>query len=467
MLLLTLVLAAMGTAPAGTRSFPADAPLASREGSPSEGAAQASQPTKQPTTAGFLTALGEVTAINLAVWTVDRYVMKREWARISRDTWQQNLRSGFVWDADEFGTNQFAHPYHGGLYYNAARDNGFGYLGSSLFTLLGSLQWEMFAETERPAINDLANTTLGGIALGEVLYRLSSEVLDDTATGFSRAGRELAAAALTPSRGFNRLVHGESWRVSPAPAEEPPSLGFSLVGQLGYLKLADGTALLQGTDQLFAQLVLRYGDPVYDHLERPFDAYSAEAQFTSKEQRLVSHAQIRGVIASTPLVSTEHSRLVLGALQHFDYTNVQAYEVGNQSFSGSFLYARQLSEEESLRGALHFKGLVLGGISSEHAVRVGRSYDYGPGLALQLEAHYLSDQWEIATTEVGMAWIHTLNGSQGQHLFLTGKVQVDFPVYRSMGVGMSGMFFQRDSFYRDFPDTTQDISELRFFLSLH
>jgi hypothetical protein len=467
MVLLTLVLAAMGTAPAGTQPFPADAPLASREGSTSEEAAQASPTTKQPPAGGFFTALGEVTAINVAVWSFDRYVMHREWAEISLDSMEQNLRSGFVWDADEFGTNQFAHPYHGNLYYNAARDNGFGYLGSSIFTLLGSLQWELFAETEKPSINDLANTTLGGIALGEVLYRLSSEVLDDTLTGFPRFGHEVFGAAISPSRGFNRLVHGESWKVRAPPAEEPPEPAFNLVGQLGYLKLADGTALLQGTDQLFAQLVLRYGDPVYDDIRRPYDSYSAEAQFTTKENRLVSHAQIRGVIATTPLVSTASSRLVLGALQHYDYTNIQAYEVGDQAFSGSFLYARRLSEQESLRGALHLKGLVLGGLSSEHAIRVGRSYDYGPGLGIQLEAKYMSQEWEIATTGVGLAWIHTLNGSQGQHLFLTGKVQVDFPIYRSLGVGMSGMFFQRDSFYRDFVDTTQDISELRFFLSLH
>jgi hypothetical protein len=332
---------------------------------------------------------------------------------------------------------------------------------------MGSLQWELFGETEHPAINDLTNTTLGGIALGEVLYRLSSEVLDDTAIGLPRVGHELFAAAITPSRGFNRLVHGESWKVRVGPLDEPQAPELSLVGQLGYLKLADGTALLQGTDQLFAQLVLRYGDPVYDEIQRPFDAYSAEAQFTTKEHRLVSHAQIRGVIASRPLMTTENSRLVLGALQHFDYKNVQAYEVGDQAFSGSFLYARRLSETESLRGALHLRGLVLGGISSEHAVRVGRSYDYGPGLGLQLEARYLSRDWEIANTEVGIAWIHTLNGSQGQHLFISGKVQVDFPIYRSMGVGMSGMFFQRDSLYQNFPDTRQDISELRFFLSLH
>jgi hypothetical protein len=457
----------MGTAHAGTASFPADAPLASREESTAEGANETSQSTEQRTAREFWVALGEVTAVNVLVWSIDRYVLDREWARISLKSWEQNLRSGFVWDDDEFGTNQFAHPYHGSLYYNAARDNGFGYLGSSLFTLLGSLQWEVFSETQQPSINDLANTTLGGIALGEILYRLSSEVLDDDATGLHRFGHELFGAVVSPSRGVNRLVHGRSWRVSSSPHEESPSRGLTIVGQLGYLKLANGKALTEGTDQLFAQLVLRDGDPVYEELRQPFDTYSVEAQFTTKEHRLVSYAQIRGVLASTPLVTTERARLVLGALQHFDYTNVQAYEVGGQSFSGSLLYARRLSEEDSLRTELHLKGVVLGGISSEHAVNMGRSYDYGPGLDLQIEARYLYREWEIATAEAGIAWIDTLNGSDGQHLVIAGKVQVDFPIYRSLGVGMSGMLFQRNSLFRDFEDTRQHISQLRVFLSLH
>jgi hypothetical protein len=457
----------MGTAHAGTLHFPADAPLASEEGSTAEGAKQTSQSTEQPAAREFWVALGEVTAVNVVVWSFDRYVLDADYARISLNSWEKNLRTGFVWDSDVFGTNQFAHPYHGGLYYNAARDNGFGYLGSSLFTLLGSIQWELFAETEPPSINDLANTTLGGIALGEILYQLSSEVLDDDATGLRRLGHELLGAAVSPSRGFNRLVHGDSWRVGSPPHEESPSRGITVVGQIGYLKLANGEALTKGSDQLFAQLVLRDGDPVYEELRRPFDAYSVEAQFTTKEHRLVSHAQIQGALAATPLVTTESARLVLGALQHFNYTNVQAYEVGGQSFSGSILYARRLSAESSLRAALHLKGVVLGGISSEHAVSMGRSYDYGPGLDLQIEARYLHHGWEIATAEAGIAWIDTLNGSDGQHLFIAGKVQVDFPVYRSLGLGMSGMLFQRNSFFRGFEDTHQHISQLRVFLSLH
>jgi hypothetical protein len=173
------------------------------------------------------------------------------------------------------------------------------------------------------------------------------------------------------------------------------------------------------------------------------------------------------LLASTGLLRTDSARLVLGVLQHFDYTDVQAYEVGGQSFSGSLLYARTLSPGTMLRVGLHLKGVVLGGISSEHASRRGRSYDYGPGVDLQLEARYVYQEWEIATAQVGTAWIHTLNGSASNHLFHAGKVQVDLPVYRSLGMGLGVILFRRESLFRDFKDTTQHISQIRVFISVH
>ncbi|WP_224240164.1 DUF3943 domain-containing protein [Hyalangium gracile] len=461
---MALLLAGPETASAEERPLPADAPRVLDE--KPDAVREPLLPAEPPVRREPWIALGELTAFNVGVWAVDRYLLDREWARISPDSMKSNLVSGFIWDTDEFGTNQFAHPYHGGLYYNAARDNGFGYVGASLFTLLGSLQWELLAETQRPSFNDLINTSLGGIAVGEVLYQLSGLALDERATGLERFRRELSAATLSPARGLNRLVRGAAWRTrSNPPATSSPRP--IVLGQFGYLKLADTQALTEGTNQLFAQLHLRSGDAVHGELRRPFDAFSVVAQFVTGERRLVSHARIQGLLASTSLLRTEDARLVLGAMQHFDYTHVHAYEVGGQSLGGSLLYARVLSPATTLRAGLHMKGLVLGGISSEYAQEQGRTYDYGPGVDLQFEAQYLHEDWEIATASLGTAWIHTLNGSSGNHLFHAGSVQVDLPVYRSLGMGMGVVLFRRDSLFHDYPDTTQHISQIRVFLSVH
>ena len=67
----------------------------------------------------------------------------------------------------------------------------------------------LFGEVWAPSPNDLANTTLGGITLGEMLFRFSSLTLDNEATGSNRVVREVGAGLINPVRGFNRLVRGE------------------------------------------------------------------------------------------------------------------------------------------------------------------------------------------------------------------------------------------------------------------
>jgi hypothetical protein len=39
--------------------------------------------------------------------------------------------------------------------------------------------WEYFGENTRPSFNDVINTPVNGAFFGEILYRLSSNILDD------------------------------------------------------------------------------------------------------------------------------------------------------------------------------------------------------------------------------------------------------------------------------------------------
>lgn len=72
--------------------------------------------------------------------------------------------------------------------------------------------WELFMESEYPSTNDILATPIGGMALGEVLYRTSDLVLDDRQRGARRAGREIAALLLSPMRGLTRFITGRAWQ---------------------------------------------------------------------------------------------------------------------------------------------------------------------------------------------------------------------------------------------------------------
>jgi hypothetical protein len=135
-----------------------------------------------------------VLAVNGLVYSYNRFIAKA-FTVVVGDTiygaetgWEdieKNLREGFEWDDNAFINNQFAHPYHGNLYYNAARSAGYNDWEAAPFPIAGSLMWEYIGEVCRPVLNDWINTSLGGIALGEMTYRASSLILDNQATGAS------------------------------------------------------------------------------------------------------------------------------------------------------------------------------------------------------------------------------------------------------------------------------------------
>ena len=104
----------------------------------------------------------ETFGLNMLVWSFDRYIVKEDWAYINGHTIKSNFKKGPVWDTDQFTTNLFSHPYHGSLYFNAARSNGMNFWQSAPFAAGGSLMWEFFMENEPPSINDMLATTFVG-----------------------------------------------------------------------------------------------------------------------------------------------------------------------------------------------------------------------------------------------------------------------------------------------------------------
>jgi len=98
-------------------------------------------------------------------WSINRYIRKADFAKISISSIHHNLKTNnWEWDDNKFLNNQFSHPYQGSLYFNSFRSNGFNFWESVPAVLMGSLFWEAICETHVPAPNDIINTTLGGIA---------------------------------------------------------------------------------------------------------------------------------------------------------------------------------------------------------------------------------------------------------------------------------------------------------------
>ncbi|MBN8226830.1 DUF3943 domain-containing protein [Corallococcus macrosporus] len=457
--------------PSQARGFPADAPLARQEptvqatGNAALEAAPGCQEPEPPRRHPWL-ALGEVTAVNTAVWAVNRYIRKRDWAEVSPEVWGRNLTSGFEWDADKFTANQLDHPYHGGIYYNIGRDNGLSYWEAAPLTFLGSLQWEVFGENNPPSANDVINTSIGGLAVGEVLYRLSSMILDNGATGWERGGREVAAGLLNPGRGFSRVVRGEAWRVGPTPREWTPA-HFAGFARAGFLQEGAGDAGQEGSGRFVLGLGMRHGDPFLDDFRKPFDSFAVDASFIVRQGHFLGQADAQGLLAVTSLSRRPRWQVLLGAYQFYDFVDIGNYQVGAQSFSGSLLYRHELTGAMDVRAALDLRGVALAAISSIPSETNERGYDYGPGVGVTLRAALGSWPWEYLGVELETSWIHTLDGVVKDHLIHEGRLHADIPVYRGLGLGGSLQLFRRDTLIsNERPDPVQT-PRFQVFVSWH
>ena len=96
------------------------------------------------------------------------------------------------------------------MYHGFARSAGFNYWESAGYTFAGSALWEIAGETTQPSSNDQIASGIGGTFLGEALFRMSNLMLEHGG-GMPRFWRELAAAVISPSTGFNRLVFGDRY----------------------------------------------------------------------------------------------------------------------------------------------------------------------------------------------------------------------------------------------------------------
>lgn len=334
----------------------------------------------------------ETFGINAAVQSFDRFVLNADFAQINFKTIRHNIKTGFVWDNDQFSTNLFAHPYHGGLYFNAARSNGLTFWESAPYAFCGSLMWETICETEPPAINDLMATTVGGIAIGEVTHRLSALVYDDRKRGWSRFWREFLGTVICPIGGLNRILSGDAWKVRHDyyKYHDYDRLPVNAQIGVGYRYLADNNSLFRGEGTPYINVALDYGDPFNGEERKPYDYFSADITFgLSSNQPLVSSIHLLGRLWGAP-VRTGNIQTEFGIFQHFNYYDSQPvkngsslvpYRISEAASAGLGLICRfpSVGNLTRLEQRIFVNGILLGGSLTDHYNVIDRDYNMGSG----------------------------------------------------------------------------------------
>lgn len=119
-------------------------------------------------------ALLYVAPESVSKWTNEQ----KDLANVDRK-WIDNVKAGPVVDEDEFFINYVGHPVSGAYYYTLARNNGYGWFGSFMYSFfVSTFVWEYGYESiaEIPSVQDLISTPVIGSLMGEWMYRIEKDI---------------------------------------------------------------------------------------------------------------------------------------------------------------------------------------------------------------------------------------------------------------------------------------------------
>lgn len=272
----------------------------------------------------------QVISFNCGMWAWDRYYLDEGYAYISLNSMKNNIQHGFEWDNNEFGINYFGHPYQGSYYFNSARASGYGYYSSLGYTHFGSIQWEVFMESEWPSTNDLLTTSLGGASYGEILFRLSSRLFAEKK---NKTIRRLSGTAIQPMAALNYYARQGIYH---EPDKFPIQVDLRLTAGLHVISNSryDSQNLTLEEEKWKGKfsgvsLAIQYGEK-FVRVKKPFDEFQLTGSLIGDEDGNNIHISTSGTLANIAIKQRSHA-FYLSLLMNSDVIYGNLVEMGANS----------------------------------------------------------------------------------------------------------------------------------------
>jgi len=411
----------------------------------------------------------KVTGANVFTSLVDRYLFNYDFSRIGFNSWNHNIKTGWEWDQDRFGMNFIIHPYSGSAFFNAARSSGYNFWGSAPFAALGSLEWEYFGENTLPSYNDIINTTVNGIFLGEVTYRIGSDILDDRTTGFDRFCREFSVFVLSPTRAFSRFTQGKMFRVTSEEIYQTEPLNIML--SLGARAVNHGSSFLTGPSNFLLSINLDYGNPFELRSRKPFDFFKLKidlTKVTDTGRKILDNIIGFGVLYGGNVHDGRLDMLV-GGFQHFDYYDNKTFELATIAFGPGIITKLKVSPNSSLYTNFHIALVPFAGNSTRFGPDTTqiRDYDFGGGAESKLECTVNLGSW-IGFTFIGSYyWFHAWVGDEEDHYIGILKPSIGLRLFDYLSIGIEHLVYYSDRYTRNFGNFHEVRTEQRVQLTYY
>ncbi len=409
----------------------------------------------------FWPASGELLLVELIPWSYNRYIRKAEFAKISFESIWHNMQfKNWEWDDNKFSTNQFAHPYHGNLYFSSFRSNGYSFWQSAPAALAGSYIWEVAGETHPAAPNDLINTTIGGITLGEMTFRVSNLIVNNKQRGFKRQVNEVLAFLVNPVNGFNRIVDGRWGKVMDNSPDRRPDMvtGEFDLGMRRFNERMDDDLLNKGKNEWYFRLKLQYGDPFKDR-GKAFSNFNLTVEAGNNDSAKINALRVSGFLHGWRINDSSHA---LNLTTNYDYYHNSSFQYGAQSVNMNLFSKFQTGKKTRIETEAGAGIVILAAVPDEYLYYgEGRNYDYGPGFNLFAGGKLLVAEKLSFGLNYRGGWFATVNGNPSTHFLnsLTSELRYLFTKSISLGAEWGRMNLRGN--YRDYDDVSRTFPYVR------
>lgn len=385
---------------------------------------------------------------NVMIFSLDRYILKHDFAtEVGISSWKHNFKTGWEWDTDRFGMNFIAHPYSGTISFNAARSTGYNYWQSIPFVVGGSLMWEYFAENTLPSYNDIINTPVNGVFLGEIAYRISSNILDDRCRGFERVMREIAAGVINPARGINRLIQGKSFRKTNIEVYQKEPLNVTLYAGMQHINKAPGDVSNTPNYNQILNLQLDYGNPFENRTRKPYDFFKFRVDVSyGAGRKILDNVRGYGIFYGKNYQSDSgHRAMLFGLYQYYDYWDNSTFELGAIGFGSGIITKLPVhkASKSNLYTAVHLAVIPFSGVSTRFGPDTTqyRDYNYGGGMEGKFESTINAGRRATATLTAYYYWIHSFVGLKEDNFITIVKPRITVSLYKNLAVGIEPAFY--------------------------
>jgi hypothetical protein len=269
---------------------------------------------------------------------------------------------------------------------------GLSFYESFIMAEVGSFLWETAGETEPPSVNDQITTPIAGSLLGEVLYRVSSRIVNAMSPGF---WRELGVTAVSPFHGLNRQIVGDQRPGGRAFAEQPWFTQLRLSVAAGGKSVNAGETVRTPGGAVSVAVRAQNGNPGTDwEFREPFDYYDAAASLVldsnATDKKAFGNLFMRGLVLGDAY-GEGRSRGLWGMMAAYDYFTPGSFRASSSNVSVGTVTQFPLGPTLALQGTGYVGlGYGAGGSTSDANLDAGkRDYHFGLQAVSLLEARLL------------------------------------------------------------------------------